>query len=437
MKTETLSGADNRLDRWLGAGRRERLKTFEMLPREQASNLFLEMNSRDQLDVLSALPRPDRRTWLRLLAPDDVADVIQLAPETDKAELLAELDDVTRREVTALLAYKEDKAGGLMNPRFARVRPDMTVDEAISYLRHQSANVETIYYAYALNDAQQLLGVVSFRDLFSADRQKLVRDVMKSRFIAASEDMDQEAVAKLVTDHNLLAVPVLDRDGRLQGIVSVDDIVDVVSEEASEDLQKVGGTEALHAPYLEIGFWQMIRKRAGWLAVLFVGEMLTASAMGHFEHQIARAVVLALFVPLIISSGGNSGSQATTLVIRAMAVGEVGLSDWLRIVRREFLTGVVLGSVLAAIGITRILAWQTIWAPYGEHYMIVAATVGCSLIGVVLFGTVAGSMLPLLLRSAGLDPASASAPFVATLVDVTGLVIYFSIASLIMRGTLL
>jgi magnesium transporter len=324
-----------------------------------------------------------------------------------------------------------------MNPRFARVRPDMTIDEAISYLRRQAAQVETIYYAYALDDAQHLQGVVSFRDLFSADPNKLVRDVMRTQFIAATEDMDQETVAKLVTAHHLLAVPVVDRDGRMQGIVTVDDIVDVVQEEASEDIQKVGGMEALDAPYLEIGFWRMVRKRAGWLAILFLGEMLTATAMGYFEHEITRAVVLALFVPLIISSGGNSGSQATTLVIRAMAIGEVRLRDWWRIIRREFSTGFVLGSVLAIIGMMRILVWQAIWKPYGEFFILVALTVACSLIGVVLFGTIAGSMLPFVLRRVGLDPASASAPFVATLVDVTGLVIYFSVAKAILHGTLL
>jgi magnesium transporter len=223
----------------------------------------------------------------------------------------------------------------------------------------------------------------------------------------------------------------------MQGIITVDDIVDVVAEEASEDIQKVGGMEALDEPYLEIGFWKMVRKRAGWLAILFVGEMLTATAMGYFEKEIARAVVLALFVPLIISSGGNSGSQATTLVIRAMAVGEVKLRDWFRIIHRELSTGFVLGSFLALIGMARILAWQGIWHTYGEHYWLVALTVAGSLVGVVTFGTLAGSMLPFILRRLGLDPASASAPFVATLVDVTGLVIYFTVASVIMRGTLL
>ncbi len=223
----------------------------------------------------------------------------------------------------------------------------------------------------------------------------------------------------------------------MKGIVTVDDIVDVVQEEASEDIQKLGGSEALDGPYLEIGFWDMVKKRAGWLAILFVGEMLTATAMGRFEHEIAKAVVLALFVPLIISSGGNSGSQATTLVIRAMAVGEVRLRDWWRVIRREASAGIVLGSVLAIIGFFRIMLWQSIWHTYGANYFVIALTVGTSLVGVVLFGTIAGSMLPFLLRRAGLDPASASAPFVATLVDVTGLVIYFTVASIILRGTLL
>jgi magnesium transporter len=414
-----------------------RLEAFARLPRDQADDFFLALNSRDQLGLLRTMPGGECRIWVRLLAPDDAADVIQAAAADERPRLLAELDETTRREVRALLAYKEDAAGGLMSPRFARVRPEMTVDEAISYLRRQAAHVETVYYAYALDDSQRLLGVVSFRRLFSAGADTKVSDMMETDVVTATPTMDQEAVAKLVAQRHLLAIPVVDEERRMQGIVTVDDIVDVVQEEASEDIQKVGGMEALDEPYLEIGFWRMVKKRAGWLAILFVGEMLTATAMGFFEKEIAKAVVLALFVPLIISSGGNSGSQATTLVIRAMAVGEVRLRDWWRIVHREFPTGLVLGSFLAAIGLTRILVWQGVWHPYGEHYALVALTVACSLVGVVLFGTLAGSMLPFVLRGVGLDPASASAPFVATLVDVTGLVIYFTVASLIMRGTLL
>jgi magnesium transporter len=244
-------------------------------------------------------------------------------------------------------------------------------------------------------------------------------------------------VSQLFAEHDFLAMPVVDQSGRVKGIVTVDDIVDVVREEATEDIQKLSGMQALEVPYLESGFWHMVRKRAGWLSILFVGEMLTASAMGYFEHEIARAVVLALFVPLIISSGGNSGSQASTLVVRAMALGELRLRDWWRVVRRELAAGLALGTVLATIGFTRIVAWERVFHLYGEHWLLIATTVGASLIGVVTFGTIAGSMLPLALRRLGFDPASASAPFVATLVDVTGLVIYFSVASFVLRGTVL
>jgi len=255
--------------------------------------------------------------------------------------------------------------------------------------------------------------------------------------VFASEQMDQEAVARLFTESRLLAGPVLDDDRRMRGIVAADDIVDVVEQEASEDIQKFGGVEALDGPYLRIRFWQMVQKRAGWLTVLFVGEMLTANAMGYFEEEIARAVVLALFIPLIISSGGKSGSQATTLVIRAIALGEIRLRDWWRVNYREFSTGLALGGVLAIIGMARILLWQVIWRPYGPHFMVITFTVACSLVGFMLFGTLAGSMLPFVLSRVGLDPASASAPFVATLVDVTGLLVYFTIARTILKGTLL
>jgi magnesium transporter len=249
--------------------------------------------------------------------------------------------------------------------------------------------------------------------------------------------MDQESVARLFQKGGFLALPVVDEASRMKGIVTIDDIVDVFQEEATEDVQKFGGMEALDAPYLETGFWAMVRKRAGWLAVLFVGEMLTASAMSHFEHYIARAVVLAVFIPLIISSGGNSGSQASTLIIRAMALGEVKLHDWWRIVRRECGAGVSLGLILAAIGALRILAWQGLFGTYGEHFGLITLTVGLSLIGVVMGGALCGSMLPFALRRAGFDPASSSAPLVATLVDVSGLLIYFSIARLVLGGVLL
>jgi magnesium transporter len=359
-------------------------------------------------------------------------------PYEEREALLQLLDPLGRKEVNALLAYAEDAAGGLMNPRYARVRPDMTADEAISYLRRQGRDqLETIYETYVLDEAGRLLGVASFRDLFTARPTARVRELMSKDVVKARDDMDQEAVSRLFAEHDLNVLPVVDAEDRMKGIVTVDDIVDVVQEEATEDIQKIGGMEALDAPYFAVSFFEMVKKRGGWLVVLFLGEMLTATAMAHFEDELARALVLALFVPLIISSGGNSGSQATTLVIRAMALGEIRLRDWWRVVQRELGTGLALGMFLGTIGFLRIVIWQRVTPTYGEHYVEVAATVFTALLGVVLFGTLAGSLLPFLLKRLGFDPASASAPFVATLVDVTGLVIYFSVASVLLRGTLL
>ncbi len=375
---------------------------------------------------------------MRMLAPDDAADLIQEAPGDQRESLLALLDDPVRGEIKGLLDYAEDEAGGLMNTRYSRLRADMTVGEAISYLRKDARGREkTVYYVFVVDADEHLLGVVSFRDLLVAPGDKLVRDVMRKEVISAPEDLDQEALSRLFMRHHLLMMPVVDAAGRIKGVVNLNDIVDVVQEEATEDIQKLGGVQTLDEPYLQVPLLRMIRKRAGWLAALFIGEMLTATAMGQFEAEITRAVVLALFVPLIISSGGNSGSQATTLVIRAMALGEVRLRDWWRVIRREVFTGLGLGVILAIIGLVRILAWQGLFNAYGEHYFLVALTVAFSLIGVVLWGSVAGSILPFILRALSFDPASASAPFVATLVDVTGLVIYFSIAAVVLRGTLL
>ena len=416
----------------------ERVEGFEFLKRDDADDFFLQLSARDRAELLLALPLGGRRLWMRLLAPDDAADVIQEAPVDERDSMLSLLDDTTRREVKGLLDYAEDEAGGLMNTRYSRLRTDMTVDEAISYLRRDArAREKTVYYVFVVDNEEHLLGVVSFRDLLVAQGDKLVRDIMRTEVISAPEDLDQEALSKLFMRHHLLMMPVVDAKGRIKGVVNLNDIVDVVQEEATEDIQKLGGVQTLEEPYLQVPLLRMIRKRAGWLAALFLGEMLTATAMGQFEAEIARAVVLALFVPLIISSGGNSGSQATTLVIRAMALGEVRIRDWWRVIRREVVTGLALGLILASIGLVRILLWQGMFDAYGEHYFLVALTVALSLVGVVLWGAVAGSILPFVLRGLGFDPASASAPFVATLVDVTGLVIYFTVALVILHGTLL
>jgi magnesium transporter len=434
---ETPTGSDL-VDAWHVLSPDERAEALLSLPQRDAEDFFLGLPACDQAGLILALPEDRRRSWLRLLPPDDAADVLQTVPGQIHAAWLGLLDEPTRHEVRGLLAYAEDRAGGLMNPRYARVRPDMTIDEAIAYLRKQGRErVETIYYSYVLDADQRLLGVVSFREFFDANAASRVQDVMRTSLITVTPETPQGDVSRLFAQSGLIAIPVVDSERHMLGIVTVDDIVHVVAEEATEDIQRMGGSEVLGAPYLQVGFRAMVRKRAGWLAALFIGEMLTATAMGYFEREIERAVVLALFVPLIISSGGNSGSQASTLVIRAMALGEVRVRDWLRVVSREIGVGAVLGMILGSIGLARILAWAGLFGVYGPHYWLVASTVAISLIGVVTFGTLAGSLLPFILRRLGLDPASACAPFVATLVDVTGLVIYFTVASVIMRGALL
>jgi magnesium transporter len=436
--TETRITAAEIREVWSILSTDERLDAFQHMNRAEADDFFLDLAAQEQAPILRAMPASERRLWFRLLAPDDAADVIQHVPEDERSSFLEMLDEPTRREVTALLAYAEDAAGGLMSPRFARLRPEMTVGEAIRYLQRQAQEkLETIYYAYVLDQEQKLRGVVSFRDLFTAPGDKPLADVMRTNVISVTETMNQEAVARVIAQHDLNAVPVVDAEGRMKGIVTVDDIVDVVEQEATEDIQKLGGMEALDTPYMQTSMLAMIKKRAGWLSALFLGEMLTASAMGHYEEEIARAVVLALFVPLIISSGGNSGSQATTLIIRAMALGEITIKDWWRIVRREFAAGLALGVILAVIGLLRILVWQRLFHTYGDHYLQVAATVALSLVGVVTWGTLSGSMLPFVIRRLGFDPASASAPFVATLVDVSGLIIYFNVAQVVLQGSLL
>ncbi len=428
------------LEEWKSLTRTQREECFFSLERRFAEELFLKVSPLDQAELLVSIPVNDRKYWVRSLAPDDAADLIQSLPEDEKVLVLELLDAPTRSEVGALLAYKEDVAGGLMNSRFARIRPDMSVDEAISYLRAQTrSQVEMIYYAYVLDQAQRLLGVVSLRQLFTSGPQARVEDIMlkKEKVTIVRENEDQEKIARIFTNKDLLAVPVLDKKDRMKGIVTIDDVVGIVEKEATEDIQKFGGVEALDAPYFQIGFLKMIRKRVAWLMVLFIGQMFTATAMGLYEDQIAKAVVLVLFIPLIISSGGNSGSQASTLVIRAMAIGEVRLRDWKRVLFRELGSGLTLGLILGFVGLLRILIWPDNESLFGKELMLVGLTVSMSLLGIVIWGTTAGSMLPFILRKFELDPATASAPFVATLVDVTGIIIYFSIANLFLLGTLL
>lgn len=429
---------DSLMESWPSMSEDDRLEVFQSLPRGDASELFLSLDPADQEALITPLPSNEQRVWLRLLPAEEAADLIQQVDDQEEHEgLLALLDHRMRPEVEALLAYKDDVAGGLMSPSYAWMRTDMTVAQALAYLRLQAADrVSMIYYAYVLDSSQRLIGVVSFRDLMAAPATRKVEDVMLTSPLSVLEDTDQEEVARTLQESGLLAVPVVDDEGHIKGIITLDDVLDVVEEEATEDIQKFGGLEALDLPYFRTGFLEMLRKRGGWLALLFLSEMLTATAMGFFQTEIEQAVILAVFVPLVISSGGNSGSQASTLIIRAMALEEVRLRDWFRVVRREILIGLGLGSMLCVIGFGRISLWEWLFHSYGGHYLALAATVALSLIGVVTWGTLSGSALPMLLRKAGFDPANASAPFVATLCDVTGLVIYFSIAKMLLLPSL-
>jgi len=426
------------LELWKEQPEDEKLNFFLQLPRVDAEDLFEEMESYDQAEIIKLMLPGQRRGLLRLLAPDDAVDLIQQFQKDEQPELIAEFDRLTRMEVTALLAYGEDEAGGLMSPRFARLRPNMFVDESISYLRRQARRqVETISYAYILDENQHLLGVTSLRELFTSDPWTKISEIMVSDVVTVSSNTDQEQVARLLKQSGHLALPVVDDENRMQGIVTIDDVIDVLEETATEDIQKIGGMQALDEPYISTGFFQMIKRRAGWLAALFVGEMLTATAIQSYQDEISKAVVLALFIPLIISSGGNSGSQASTLIVRSIALGEIKLKHWYKILVREAGAGIFLGSILGVIGLLRIILWPNASTIYGEHFLMLGVAVSCSLVCVVLFGTIAGSMLPFILSRLKLDPASASAPFVATVVDVTGLVIYFTVAGIILNGTIL
>lgn len=422
---------------WSALSPAERREKFKELPRTDAEELFLSLKTHDQAELIEEATQLEKRSWIRLLAPDDVADLIQEMGGDHRDDILSLLDPQTRREVTALLAYAEDAAGGLMSSRFVRLRPDMSVDEAISYIRIQAkTHVETIYYCYVLDSDQKLLGVVSFRELFQASPEKKIAEIMHTDVLKVPVEMDQEQIGRIFSQQDLMAVPVVDENGIMKGIVTFDDVATAIQEEATEDIHKIGAVESLDAPYLKISLIEMVKKRGGWLLILFLGQMFTATAMAFFEDELSKAMVLSMFIPLIISSGGNSGSQASTLIIRAIALREVRLRDWWRVLGREIMTGAALGLMLGAIGFIRILLWPNREALYTVHYMHVGMTVAASVVGVVLWGTISGSMLPFVLKRVGFDPASASAPAVATLVDVTGLVIYFSLASFFLTGVL-
>jgi magnesium transporter len=418
----------------------EAATVVSMLPVARAIEIFNQPTMRRRAAILEQLEPPRAAEILSGLAADERTDVVQKMGHHERHRILPKLSAEMRKELEGLLQYPAHTAGGIMTTEFVRLDLKMTVGDALKRIRSVAREKESIYACYVMEPGTgHLLGAVSLRDLVMAELNTPLADVMRRKPVTVNALDDQEVVAQRIGKYNLLAVPVLEKDGSVVGFVTVDDVIDVLIEEGTEDILRMAAVEpgALDKPYMQVSLPLMIRKRAGWLVILFLGEMLTATAMGFFEKEIARAVVLALFVPLIISSGGNSGSQASTLVIRALALGEVALRDWWRVMRREIFSGLGLGLILGTIGFLRITVWSAFSNIYGTHWPLVALTVGLALIGIVLWGTLAGSMLPFVLRRLGFDPATSSAPFVATLVDVTGLVIYFSVAVVLLRGTLL
>lgn len=416
---------------------RERVIIFRILPREFAAEIFSELDIDVQKDLLSSLGDRKVASLLDEMAADDRTALFEEFPAEAARQLVTLLSKDDRIIALRLLGYPENSVGRLMSPHYITVREDWSVREVLDHIRQNGRESDSFDTIYIVDGKGKLLDELLIQQLLLASPEAQVASLMNFTFQSLNTTDDQEAGVELFRKYNRSTLPVIDSQGILVGIVTVDDIFDVEQEEVTEDIQKLGGTEALEDPYIKTPVWRLIQKRANWLIILFIGEMLTASAMVYFEGEIQKAVVLVLFIPLIISSGGNTGSQAATLIIRALAVGEIALRDWLKVLKRELLSGLALGLILGFIGFLRVALWSTFSDVYGVHWFSVGLTVAFALLGVVLFGSVVGGMLPFLLKSCRLDPATSSAPFIATLVDVMGLVIYFSLAALLLQGKLL
>ena len=412
-------------------------KIFQVLEPDKAIRTFENLEFHIQIELLQSFPVDQLTHTLNQLSPDDRTALFERLPEETLQQYLSLLTDEERKTANHLLQYPEDSIGRLMTPDYISVKEDWTVQQVLDYVRRNGQDKETLSNIYVTDSQGRLIDDILLRTFLLTSTDKKVSELMDRQFVNLNARDDQEVAIDAFKQANRTALPVCDFNGILLGIITIDDVVDVIEEEDTEDIQKIGGTEAFDEPYLQISIFKMIRKRAGWLIILFLGEMLTASAMSYFHDELSKAVILTLFVPLIISSGGNSGSQAATLIIRAMALGEVEWSNWWKVVSRELFSGLVLGGILALIGFVRIVAWAQFTNLYGPHWMGIAATVSFALLGIVMWGTLAGAMIPMILKKMKLDPAVSSAPFIATLVDVTGLILYFSLAFLFLKGTLL
>jgi magnesium transporter len=431
LTTRDIVEFTNRNTKWAS-------KLFQNLDPTHAARAFKFLRKKKQEIIIKELPEQKAAELLNALQPDDRTAFLSRLPGNAIKELLKILDPEKRAETLELLGYPSDSIGRLMTPDYVAIKRTDTVQQVLEIIRQRGKATETLNFLFVVDENGLLIDDINIKEFLIVDSSLYVEQIMDHQFIALNVNRSQKETIGIFRNHSRFALPVTDDNGVLLGIVTLDDVLRLAEKEDTKEIQKIGGSEALDEPYNTISFISLIKKRAGWLIILFLGEMLTATAMGHFEGELSRAVVLAMFIPLIISSGGNSGSQASSIIIRAMALGEVGFRDWWRVMRREIISGFILGTILGAVGFLRILLWQELkWYPYGDHWVLLALTVFFALIGVVMWGTFAGSMLPLGLKKLGADPAASSAPFVATLVDVTGLVIYFTVAFIILRGTLL
>ncbi|MCG6912768.1 magnesium transporter [bacterium BMS3Abin03] len=416
---------------------RDQVILFRILSSDLATDTFEHLELDTQKELLKAMGRTEVAAILNDMSPDDRTALLEELPGTAAKQLIQLLSTEERKIAQTLLGYPENSVGRLMTPDYAAIKPEWKIEDTMKYIRENAEDKETLNIVYVIDEKGKLIDDIKIREFILASPEGHISDLMDRTFVALNVNDDQEYAVEVFKKYDRIALPVVDTHGVLIGIVTVDDVLDVAEEEATEDIQKIGGVEALEESYSRIPVFNLLKKRAGWLGLLFIGEMLTATAMGFFENEISKAIVLTLFIPLIISSGGNSGSQAATLVIRALSLGEITLRDWYFVMRREIISGFVLGGFLAVIGFLRIAVWEYAFHVYGTHWILIAITVALALVGVVLWGTLSGSMLPILLKKAGLDPATSSAPLVATMVDVIGLIIYFTVAMLILRGTLL